>query len=50
MNASDNAGPFHYSADMGINTNVRYFNGRIMYVPNKNSTYEANIAKWRAHM
>lgn len=50
MNASDNAGPFHYSADMGINTNVRYFNGRIMYVPNKNSIYEANIAKWRAHM
>lgn len=50
MTASDNAGPFHYSADMGINSNIRYFNGRIMYVPAKNSVYEANINKWRAHM
>lgn len=49
INAGDGAGPFHYSADMGLNTNFRYFNGRIMYTPNKNATYYANITKWQSH-
>lgn len=48
-NANDAAGPFYYSADIGMTSEIRYFNGRIMFVPTKNSIYDANITKWRAH-
>lgn len=47
--SGDNAGPFNYGADIDIKTTLRYFNGRIMFVPTKNATYEANINKWRQH-
>ena len=49
VNANDAAGPFYYSADIGMTSEIRYFNGRIMFVPTKNSIYDANITKWRAH-
>lgn len=49
INANDAAGPFYYSADIGMTSEIRYFNGRIMFVPTKNSIYDANITKWRAH-
>lgn len=47
--SGDNAGPFDYCADIEARTTLRYFNGRIMYIPTKNATYEANINKWRQH-
>lgn len=49
ISANNAAGPFYYSADMAMNTPIRYFNGSLMYVPTKNSIYDANINKWRAH-
>ena len=47
--SGDGAGPFNYSADVAANATLRYFNGRIMFIPTKNATYEANINKWRQH-
>lgn len=49
INSNEAAGPFYYSADISLASNIRYFNGRIMYVPTKNSIYNANITKWHAH-
>jgi hypothetical protein len=49
INSGEGAGIFHYSADISITSNPRNFNGRIMYVPTKNSIYQANIEKWHEH-
>lgn len=49
INSGEGAGPFHYGADISANIDLRHFNGRIMYIPTKNSIYQANIAKWREH-
>lgn len=47
--SAESAGPFYYSCDAARDKAVRTFNGRIMFIPEKNSTYESNITKWRQH-
>lgn len=49
INSGEAAGPFHYGADISASADFRYFNGRIMYIPTKNSIYQANVNKWREH-
>lgn len=47
----DECGPFYYAADRNMNESSRSNYGvKLMYIPTKNSTYEANIAKWTAHI
>ena len=49
--SQETAGPFYYGCDRAINDSATYSaNARLMLKPVKNSTYEANIAKWRALM
>jgi hypothetical protein len=48
-NSDTSAGIFHYSADIGASANLQYFNGRIMFIPEKNSIYNSNITKWQQH-
>ena len=49
FNSSSSSGLYYYCGDIGINTKLQYFNGRIMYIPAKNSIYNSNITKWRQH-
>ena len=47
----DECGPFYYAADRDVSASSRSNYGvKLMYIPTKNSTYEANIAKWTTHM
>lgn len=39
-------GMFYYSFDQGINTYGRSFSARLMYIPEKDENYEANINSW----
>lgn len=47
--AKEAAGAFNYACDMKKSMNLNHANGRLMFTPSKNSIYEANIAKWKAH-
>ena len=43
----DSDGPFYYACDRTANTsNSHNYGSRLIYIPTKNSTYTANIAKW----
>ena len=45
----DNNGPFYYACDMTPdNSSSRSYGARLMFIPQKNSTYLANITKWQA--
>lgn len=46
----ENDGPFYYGSDQSPNYYARSFNARLMYIPQKNSIYLNNIAKWTAIM
>ena len=48
-NSGDGAGPFNISADVSARNSFRYFNGRLMFIPIKDSIYTANITKWQQH-
>ena len=48
--SGDEAGPFAYSCDRDINSSSRAISARLMYIPDKNSTYESNITKWQNYM
>lgn len=48
---AEECGPFYYAADRYNNLSSRPNYGvKLMFIPTKNSIYEANIAKWNAHM
>lgn len=49
FNSSSSSGLYYYAGDIGINTQLQYFNGRIMYIPAKGDIYNNNITKWRQH-
>lgn len=47
----DSCGPFYYAADRTVNDSARYnYGAKLLYIPTKNSTYNANIAKWNNYM
>ena len=48
--SGDEAGPFAYSCDRGIDSSSRAISARLMFIPDKNSTYESNITKWQNYM
>lgn len=48
--SGDEAGPFAYSCDRDINSSSRAISARLMYIPDKDSTYESNITKWQNYM
>jgi len=45
----DSDGPFYYACDKQPNDSTyKSYGARLLYIPTKNSTYLANIAKWQA--
>ena len=45
----DADGAFYYAADRNVAESARHnYGARIMYIPTKNSIYQANIIKWKA--
>lgn len=47
----DAAGPFYYGCDkMPTDSKYKSYGARLMFIPTKNSVYNANIAKWRQEM
>ena len=47
----DECGPFYYAADRDATTCARNnYGAKLLYIPTKNATYTANIAKWNAYM
>lgn len=44
-------GPFYYGCDKSFDETSRHnYGARLMYIPTKNSIYEANITKWNNRM
>jgi len=43
----DNNGPFYYAFDKKLAEFGRSYSARVMYVPEKDSAYEANVTAWR---
>lgn len=44
-------GPFYYALDRSANESARInYGAKLLYIPTKNETYEANIAKWNTYM
>ena len=43
-------GHFAYAFDKNINENGNAFGARLMFIPQKNNIYNANISKWEAKM
>lgn len=44
-------GPFYYAADRTVQESARSnYGAKLLYIPTKNSTYTANIAKWNTYM
>lgn len=44
-------GPFYYGCDKAPNdTSYKSYGARLMFIPTKNNTYNANIAKWQQIM
>ena len=51
MGYKEECGPFYYAADRTLSSSARYnYGAKLMYIPTKNSTYTANIAKWNTYM
>ena len=46
--SEDSAGPFYYGCDREITYSKFSFGANLMFIPQKNSTYTANINKWKA--
>jgi len=47
----EECGPFYYAADRSNETSSRHNYGvKLLYIPTKNATYTANIAKWNTYM
>jgi len=47
----DSCGPFYYAADRGAQESARYnYGAKLLYIPTKNSNYNANITRWQSHM
>ena len=47
----DSDGPFYYACDhTPSDSTYRSYGARLMFVPTKNATYTANIAKWHTEM
>ena len=45
----DESGLFYYAADRAVNESARNnYGAKLMYIPTKNSIYNANINKWKA--
>ena len=47
--ANESAGLFDYSCDGNLNASLGLTNGRIMFIPTKNTIYTTNINKWKQH-
>ena len=47
----EDCGPFYYAADRSVQDSARYNYGtKLLFIPTKNATYTANIAKWQTYM
>ena len=47
----DECGPFYYGFDRAVNESARKnYGAKLLYIPTKNATYTANIAKWNTYM
>lgn len=47
----EECGPFYYAADRALVDSARNnYGAKLLFVPTKNATYTANIAKWNTHM
>ena len=46
--SGDSAGPFYYGCDREITYSKFSFGANLMFIPQKNSIYNANINKWKA--
>ena len=47
----EECGPFQYGADRPLNDTSRVnYGAKLIYIPQKNEIYTANIAKWTTHM
>lgn len=47
----EECGPFYYAADRNLPESARHnYGAKLLYIPTKNSTYTANVAKWTTHM
>ena len=47
----EECGPFYYAADRTVAETARpNYGAKLLYIPTKNATYTANIAKWNAYM
>ena len=48
---TDECGMFYYAADRAVNESARVnYGAKLLYIPTKNATYTANIAKWNTYM
>ena len=48
LNTGDSNGAFYYAGDTSITAARANYNARLMFIPTKNSIYDANISKWQA--
>ena len=47
----EECGPFYYAADRTSNESARInYGAKLLFIPTKNATYTANIAKWNTYM
>lgn len=46
----DSCGPFYYACDKAPSEAARAYSARLMYIPEKDEIYLANIAKWEEEM
>ena len=47
----EECGPFYYAADRDLQNSARAnYSAKLLYIPTKNATYAANIAKWNTYM
>ena len=47
----EECGPFYYAADRSLAESARInYGAKLLYIPTKNATYTANIAKWNTYM
>lgn len=47
----EECGPFYYAADRNLSESSRAnYGAKLLYIPQKDSIYTANVAKWQEHM
>lgn len=47
----ESCGPFYYAADRNLSASARNnYGAKLLFIPTKNATYTANIAKWNTYM